>query len=635
MDQIKDEDIVAHDISDQDILDSSEKPEPSTLSDIATGAGQGVTFGFSDEIIAAAKALAKTSASKEKKLNDLFSLYRELQQIEQLKAKEAKERSPFAYTAGELGGAILPALFTGGGPAVAGRAAATAGGVAEAATAAKTATAAAKAAAAAKETAAGAEAGKGLLAAIKEGVIGGATTGAKYGALSAAGTSETPIEDTKDFGKEVLSGGLYGGTIGGAFGALGGIGKSLISGAKETEVGRQMATQYEEMKKPDAKLFGTEAKVEQVAREGEVSEQIRKQLLAGQDQVAGKITKLLKKAEDQVIEVSKDTRKLLKQAYQKDPFIFSSNDANAVFGKNGFYQKLKNGELTPEEANNFRKILKETWQKKKMDPAASFSADAIKQISDELYVSLENKVKGFKAANKDYDLFTSATIETLLGKGTYTREVPVFKSSAPIKTSEKFFSDVTDKATALQNSIKSVIEKLQTPGMSPRDKIATISQLEENLQILKSKRPTLLKLAKIDPEQLIKTLKYEADVSSGVAGRFGYEPQAGAFKQAFNLMTPRGAGLTGAAALGKVTGELSRSAPAKLASFVYSRAEPELRKISDALLQSPLTKSFGESLARSLESPGSVSRKAVLFSIMQSHDARKAISKLYPGMEEE
>ena len=111
--------------------------------------------------------------------------------------------------------------------------------------------------------------------------------------------------------------------------------------------------------------------------------------------------------------------------------------------------------------------------------------------------------------------------------------------------------------------------------------------------------------------------------------------QAGAFKQAFTLMTPRGAGLTGAAAAGKVVGEASRSAPAKLASFVYSRAEPELQKISEALLQNPVTKSFGENLARSLEAPGNIPRTAVLFSIMQSHDARKAISKLYPGMGEE
>ena len=35
----------------------SPSEEPSTLSDIGTGVAQGVTFGFSDEIIAAAKAL--------------------------------------------------------------------------------------------------------------------------------------------------------------------------------------------------------------------------------------------------------------------------------------------------------------------------------------------------------------------------------------------------------------------------------------------------------------------------------------------------------------------------------------------------------------------------------------------------
>jgi hypothetical protein len=57
--------------------------------------------------------------------------------------------------------------------------------------------------------------------------------------------------------------------------------------------------------------------------------------------------------------------------------------------------------------------------------------------------------------------------------------------------------------------------------------------------------------------------------------------------------------------------------------------------VSETLLQNPATRRFGESLAGSLDKPGGVARRAILFSIMQDPEARKAISGLYPGVGEE
>ena len=69
----------------------SPKEEPSTLSDIATGTLQGLSFGWSDEAIAAAKALSAALTEKDKGLSDYSELYRKYKDIEQKKIEEGQD----------------------------------------------------------------------------------------------------------------------------------------------------------------------------------------------------------------------------------------------------------------------------------------------------------------------------------------------------------------------------------------------------------------------------------------------------------------------------------------------------------------------------------------------------------------
>lgn len=243
--------------------------ESSTVSDLATGAAQGLTFGFSDELLAALKAAKETAVSKEKGLKDLPALYRQYQQLEQEKVRRAKEASPYAYFAGELGGGVLPALFTGGG------------------------TAAARGAAAAAET-----------ATFLPSVVRGAKLGAGYGALAGAGTSEAGIEDTGEFAKEVGKGALGGATFGAVAGAAGDLTKKAIEAAGENRTLRQMGIAFTKGKEGIPLHGGSEAEGKLSAIPKETGSSITTKLLNAKNILGKRLDDVLEKNKN--IPISKE-----------------------------------------------------------------------------------------------------------------------------------------------------------------------------------------------------------------------------------------------------------------------------------------------------------------------------------------
>lgn len=83
-----------------------EASQPDTLDDFLTGAVQGATFGFSDEIGAAIDILRGRAPADAKTLTEA---YRVLQKAREAENEAARERSPMATTAGELiGGFAVP-----------------------------------------------------------------------------------------------------------------------------------------------------------------------------------------------------------------------------------------------------------------------------------------------------------------------------------------------------------------------------------------------------------------------------------------------------------------------------------------------------------------------------------------------
>ena len=138
--------------------------EPSTLSDFGSALAEGATLGFRDELLGAMEA-AGDVALKDKKLEDLYKLYRQHQKEEEQKYKEVQERSPTASLIGELaGGFAVPGLGAAG------------------------------------------AIGKG--ASILSKIGRGAAAGGAIGAATGLGKSESTIEQPLELGKETVESGV-------------------------------------------------------------------------------------------------------------------------------------------------------------------------------------------------------------------------------------------------------------------------------------------------------------------------------------------------------------------------------------------------------------------------------------------
>lgn len=571
--------------------DISFQEEPTTSSDFGLGAAQGATFGFSDEMLAALRA-SKEVATTEKGLKDLPSLYRQLQQIEQQKVAEARERSPIAFAAGEIGAGIIPALFTGGASA---------------------------AASGAKAAAAGAKAATGFLPSV----FGAAKAGAGYGALSAAGTTEKPIEETGEFATEVAKGGLAGATIGGVLGAAGQGIKTIAGTLEDADMARQSRVAYERAKK-GLDFTGEKATERQVGiREPRAALALENQIFNTRSVLGQKIDDVLEAATAQGKLIGGDTPSInsaseIKNLIAAKPGIFGRELSESILSS---ATKLEKGDLSPKEANDLRRIIRDKFAKVR-EKGDIETAEILERAKDALQGKL-NEIEGFTQANKDYTTFLRSTAET------------IFKKGMPEEAIETSLSEIAKPKEKLFGDLMGLIRKAEAPGSSSDEKRRTLVALRENLADIERERPGFLKSVGFDAEKFIGKIKEEADISAISQTMRGYEPQSGFVRQALGAITPRAITYKVAETAGKAVGAVSRSTPAKLASKVYSAAEPELRSLSEKLMSSPATRRFGESLAGSLDKPGGVARRAVLFSIMQSPEARKAVSELYPGVGEE
>lgn len=554
--------------------------EPSTAIDVLRGAAQGLTFGFSDEALAALKAATEVSAT-EKTLKDLPSLYRQYQQLEQEKVKEAKERSPIAFGAAEIAGGLAPALFTGGGTAAA-------------------------------------TAARGFLPAVGKGAL----TGAKYGALAAAGTAEAPIEETGELAKEIGKGALFGGTLGGALGGIGDIGRKLAPDVEDIASLRQAKTAYEEGKAGRG-FTGEKAKSARLVQERDVAVGLEKNILDTRDVLGQKIDDVLLKAEEAGKIIEADPASLnaasdMMTLLESKPKLFGKEEGERIFG---MIQKLESDALSPKEANELRRLVKDKLFKvgEKADVETS---ETLGRFKDALQTKL-NDIEGFAKANEDYTQFLRSTAETIFGKG------------KPVEVLEGYLSEVAKPKEKLFTELQNLLKRSQAPGSRGDAERMTLINLQENLAKMEAERPGYLKSIGFDPEKFLSTIKKEADVSTVRQVLGGYEPQTGTIKEMGGFITPRATMYSAAEKAGRLVGAAKETAPVRLASKVYSAAEPKLRKISDALMQNEATKRFGQNLASSLDKPGGVARRAVLFTILQSPEARKAISGLYPEFGEE
>lgn len=224
----------------------STKPERSMLESAGRGAVQGATFGFGEEIGAAALSPLETLRAKvseyisgtpenvDKQLReqgftgdiqsqDIIDKYKELRDTTREANKAAQEANPWTYGIADVAGGVLPAIATGGGTA-----------------------------AAQVGTTLGRQATKQA-----------AKTGAKYGAASGLGYGESDLTegDISGAATDVAIGGVLGGALGAATPAIVKGGKQALQKTGETlKRGAKAITPMSELMEAGYK-YGKEGKI--------------------------------------------------------------------------------------------------------------------------------------------------------------------------------------------------------------------------------------------------------------------------------------------------------------------------------------------------------------------------------------
>lgn len=558
--------------------------EPSTLGDVATGIGQGLFLGLPDEALAAMKAVGEV-ATTEKQLKDLPSLYRQYQQIEQEKVAKARERSPFAFTAGELAGGFIPAAFTGG------------------------ATAAAE---------------LGTLARVAR----GAKLGAGIGAVQAFGTAEAPIEKPFELAKETAKGAVVGGTLGGLTEGLISAGKSLYQGSKElipevellekaAETGKKNvlegapgytspASETFRVKQVEEAATGATRALYGAPKEGAV----RGEKVGGLVNAFGSAIDDVLNQSDAVI--SPDS-KLLSNLKQFDFGLFTEAENDVL---KPVLAKLKKGVATPKEANDARRILRDAISENRFKNESVKLKNPISDTNDWLSRNL-GSIPGFKQANASFDELLSKTSEAIL-------------KNAPEEFRTEFIGTEITTPARLEQMLEKIISKAKKPGEIGLKYRTAFRKFQENVNELYKKYPDMFKKAGIEsPDQIIAPLEEAAKQQHIALSMGGYAPETGGLKRSLGAVTPRAIALRSAQVAGMAKGT-AEAASRK----IYGLPDKALMSIADSLAEHPRFGKIAESLKTGLESFNVRSKNAALFTLMQHPEAREAIFQIYPDLAE-
>lgn len=627
MEKLKPEDILSiEELNPEDIL-SVEEPEmpKSTLEtigesvgDVARGIGSGLLMGGLEEATAGYKAL--TSPEKD----DFSTLYRKYLEIEEKKATEAKERSPFLTGVGEFTGSILPGFVTGGATLAAsgGRAVAQLG---------------------AKELAKAA--GKAALVGAGTGAAGGAVSGAlssEEGKLIGA-TEEEKQKLLEDIGSGAKFGGLFGGAIGAASPLVGKTASWAKDKLDETILGKQ--AKYIKEASEEGKGFITEPEVrERVVEISSDVDDLRAQFKAIEDSAAMEFK--------QPLEVAKDFGDSIYLSLDIDPETGSSKilDFFLASGKKNLAKKIydasTNG-LDAVSAYGLRKELKEASaaDPKLRDYVDDLAGELNRKIEDvvqsdrvQLYLKENNLPTSYIGGLETYSKLLKATIESITEKGN------------PIDARRRYFHDLpAEDATLLQN-INDLISTLTLPGTTSHSAIKTIESKKGGI------RPLLEKLSKEKPEEMDRVAKrvgYEnlEDLKNQLINKIEKTSIKSTSLRAFGGERPIDSGveipkpslgrkgiLHSAAYYGKAKEIISpfvKSKPVQMSKAIYNMPENQLLKISEQLSSSPKFKQYADNLKKALEAGDTIKKNAMLFAIAQNPEAREAIGSMVGITEEE
>lgn len=601
-------------------------PSGETVEDTAAGAVQGATLGFADELEGAVRG-AGDIATGPKRLSDFPELYRQYQQVSEQGYDAAKERSPNAFLAGEIGGGLLTGVATGGGGLAAGvgrvglregmkqagrqafRQAVGTVGSQEA------------------KALAGSAARKALVTGLGELALPGAAVGAVQGIGTSKHTLETPQEREK-LAADVLGSAAMGGALTAAVPAaaeaIGAGGKALKTATsdyiEESPFLRQIGKSFQ-MGRAGEAVSEAEGALNQAARQqtADISN-ITNQMKGAADVLGKDIRVAVDNATAQGVKVPvqggmRVAISDLAQAMQNNKLAFGTRESDQVMAQ---LQKLGAGSLTPSEARTLKTNLFNMVQGIE-DPGIR---KAVSRFYESVDQSLVQAVPELKQLNQRYSSFLSSGPEVLLAKG------------QPSEIVNKFLSSLTDPNAKIAEAVQDMLASLTAPGVGKAASRRTYTELIDRLRQFEGQNPgTLQKIGIGTPEDFGKKLIDMADRFSIQRQALGYEPHGSPISSVerglFGLAnTGRGAVVSGANLAGRAVQKAAKSGPAKVSRDLYRAADDELKGLADALEQSgvPGVESLGIALRRGLDNKNQAAKNAALFTILQDPRARLLIS---------
>lgn len=638
------------------------------IKDFGRTLAQGATLGFSDEVLAAARALTEGGTYEQKVKEEREALER-----------YAKEH-PALATVTEVGAGILPALFTGGASAAAGAA----------------------------------RTGIGAAAKIA------AKEGAKFGAATALGKTEELAQKPFEAAKEVAIGGLTGAALGGVIGGGVQFAKELPS-AKEAarkilprtvaayenalERGELVGSLKESRALSDSAdaLTGTLMEAKQIGSK-RINDLIAEKTAEGA-KVSGKEAEAIVEKLREIRPLIKDTTAtpiddLLQKyaAYEESvapPKATQEAKKLLVPEGAGFKEVTVPVEaplkttvaesfegFTPSELQEVKKIVSNLGYEASTDETISrILKNKIGATSEEIRSAIQ------KAAGEDYVALNSLqkelyeTFEELLNKGQGTK---VKTSSGEIKTvSKRKFNEgpLDERVLKLKDAVKNTVDKLKILTTGPDEYRTGYENFKTKLVQLFKKEFDLIESGVIkpeesffsqngigNPEELFKLMEKISDISAARYGEIGEkvtgDPTLGILKDLAGYFTTEKGISKAAGYLGlgvrKIKGapipseEASRileggrraldkpiaeqptpaitqplssktSESLSIGRSLYGASPGAIGVLSSKLLENDSTKKYGEALKAAQIENNSLKKNATLFAAMQNPISREII----------
>lgn len=610
-----------------------------TLRGVASGASFGTAPMITGGLEAGKDILTGTDANK------FLDLYRKHQLESSKEYKDAKDRSPMLYGAGQLAGGVASGALTAGASAEAG-AGLTGSELANLG-----------ALGLAKET------GKAAL----KGAAVGAGIGGLQGGAESEGNLDT-LEGAKQLGSDALGGAEVGGAIGGVLSSAAPLAKVGLSGVANSEFVQNRPTFqqiFKSFKEGQAGTHIAETKPFLDTMQSQQTEDIRgitNTILNAENKLGAQLGDAIDSASQSGIKInpSQDLKDILTTSTNasgaKDLGLIDLLPAKAKLVGAGNISKLteglkllQQGNLDPKTAYNLRKQIMNITSNMEADPSLQ---KMLYNVGNMLKEDISNAVPNLKPLTQQFNQLRRAGTETLLAGG------------QPSEFADIWAGDLSNKDLALSKAVTNLLDTYSSPGTAKMGTRRAFGEMVSNLQKFDQANPGKLQELGLDIPSLVNNVESKANDFTLVKQVLGYEPHSDPLSHGLSLLTggtsntPRGVIMqqanTAGLAANKVsnalknvpTGTLSNAAVATytkdasspahdnstnlnelhdFSSALYKAPEDTLRKTADKLKSQPGVDHLGEALMKSIDNKNEAAKNAALFTILQNPQARAAL----------